>query len=182
MPENPNPRDKMKYIQLVMLPRWFPFKDYAGGEITATMNIDIEKHFDIFTNPDEFDNFENTRLRELERLQKKDWAECSNCKKLKEPEHFVPCYKTCLLCLGMTAEEAIEKFKNKKLAKENGQKCSTCSTNKLFNEFQMKPDGSYMKTCIKCVEKKRKKVPETTPEPLHLPESLSETILPSPNS
>ena len=160
MPENPNPRDKMKYIQLVMLPCWFPFRSYDGGAITSTMNIDIQSLFDRFANPAGFDKFEQNRLEELEKLKYKDWKDCSHCKKLLSSEHFVPCYKICLPCLEMSAEEALEKFKNKKLAKENGQKCSTCCTNKLFNEYQMKPNGSYMKTCISCVERKKKKTPE----------------------
>ena len=168
MPEKPNSRDKMKYIQLVLLPRWFPFRNYDGGEITTQMHLDIENLFERYIDPVKMDEFEATRLEELEKLKKKDWKECKVCQKLLDPEYFVPCYKTCLLCLDMTAEEAIEKFEKKKLAKESGVKCSSCCTIKLLNEFQMKPDGSYMKTCIKCADKKKKK-PEVTPEPEETP-------------
>jgi hypothetical protein len=163
MPEKPNTSDKLKYIQLVMLPRWFPFKNYAGGEITTQMHIDINDLFERFTDPEKMDFFENTRLEELERLKKKDWKECHHCKKLREPEHFVLCYKTCLLCLDMTLEEALKKFEKKKLAKESGVKCSSCCTIKLLNEYEVKPDGTYKKTCVKCVLKKKKQ-PEVTPE------------------
>jgi hypothetical protein len=107
MPEKPNAIDKMKYIQLVLLPRWFPFKNYDGGEISVQMHIEIQDLFERFTDPKKMDEFEDTRLRELERLKKKDWKECKVCQKLREPEHFVSCYKTCLLCLDMTPEEAI---------------------------------------------------------------------------
>ena len=164
MPEKPNSRDKMKYIQLVLLPRWFPFKNYDGGEISAQMHIEINELFERYIDPKKMDEFEDTRLEQLERLKKKDWKDCNHCKKLLDPEHFVPCYKTCLLCLDMTAEEAIEKFESKKLVKENGQKCSSCCTNKFLKEFDKKPDGTYKKTCIKCSDKKKKKAPEVTPE------------------
>ena len=164
MPEKPNSRDKMKYIQLVLLPRWFPFKNYDGGEITTQMHMDIEHLYERFTDPEKFDYFEATRLEELEKLKKIHWKDCSNCKKMREPEHFVSCYKTCLLCLDLTAEEALEKFEKKKLAKESGVKCSSCCTIKLLNEFEIKADGSYKKTCIKCSDKKKKKAPEVTPE------------------
>ena len=70
MPKNPTLIDKMKYIELVMLPRWYPFKDYAGGEVTTTMQLDILHLYERFTDPEKFDFFENTRLEDLEKLKK----------------------------------------------------------------------------------------------------------------
>ena len=163
MPETPTIKDKLKYIQLVMLPRWFPFRDYAGGEVTTTMYLDIQSLYERFTDPEKMDFFEATRLEDLEKLKKKAWKQCKVCKKLREPEHFVSCYKTCLLCLDLTPEEALEKFEKKKVAKDSGLKCSSCCSRKLLNEFVMKPDGTFMKTCIPCRDKKKR--PEVTPEP-----------------
>jgi len=163
MPETPTLMDRLKYIKLVMLPRWYPFKNYDGGEVSTTMYLDVMHLYERFTDPEKFDYFETTRLEELEKSKKKHWKECSHCKQLREPEHFVSCYKTCLLCLDLTPEEAIEKFEKKKLAKDSGLKCSSCCSRKLLNEFVMKPDGTFMKTCLTCRDKK-KRTPETTPE------------------
>jgi hypothetical protein len=163
MPETITIKDKLKYIEMVMLPRWYPFKNYKGGEVSTTMYLDILHLYERFTDPEKFDFFEVTRLEELEKLKKIHWKECKHCKQLREPEHFVSCYKTCLLCLDMTPEEALEKFEKKKLAMDSGLKCSSCCTRKLLNEFDMKPDGTFKKTCISCV-KKKKKAPEVTPE------------------
>ncbi len=175
MPENPNARDKLKYIQMVLLPCYFPFKNYNGGEISVSMHLDIQNLYERFTDPEKMDGFESNRLEHLERLKKKEWKECKVCKKLREPEHFVSCYKTCLVCLDMTSEEALEKFEKKKVAKESGLKCSSCCSLKLLNEFVMKPDGTFMKTCLTCRDKKKKSKPDEPPPP---PPSPSEAQIP----
>jgi len=185
--ETPTIMDKLRYLQLIFIPFYNPVKEYKGGAMPTHIQARILSEFDYQTSPEQIDRTEVARLEREEEAKDKLRKKCSNCGNRRDPEYFVPFYKTCLVegCLGMTAEEATQKFLDKQKKKEDGVKCSTCGINKIQEDFGIKKDGSFKKTCIKCEDRKKKK-PEITPEPpepqpQHLPESLSETILPSPN-
>ena len=70
--------------------------------------------------------------------------------------------------LNANATYTAEAYTNKYIKKAEGVLCSTCNSRKQKEEFSVKKDGNYMKTCITCVNKKKKiKTPETTPESPH---------------
>jgi hypothetical protein len=65
----------------------------------------------------------------------------------------------------MTAEEANAKGEKRERLKNEGIFCSTCKKHKEKEDFKIKGDGSYSKTCTPCLgARKKKKEPETTPE------------------
>jgi hypothetical protein len=181
--ENPNMMDKLRYLQLIFIPFYNPVKEYKGGAMPTHIQARIISEFDYQTTPEQIDRCEVARLERDEEAKDKLRKKCSNCGNRRDPEYFVPFYKTCLVegCLDMTAEEATQKFLDKQKKKEEGIKCSTCGINKIQEDFGIKKDGSYKKTCIKCEDRKKKvKTPEMTPETPPSPVHDSETAHPNP--
>ena len=166
MGENPSIPEKFDFLKKIFDPR-FPSSIHRINREnlhdTNNQRTVISLYNEHIT-PEKIDSMEIGRLSLLEEAKKENQKKCLNCRNIRNKDEFVSYFKTCIYCLEMTVEEANAKGAEEERLKGEGQKCSTCSCRKYLNEFGIKKDGSYAKTCIKCVDKKKKKAPEVTPE------------------
>lgn len=163
MPENPHPNDKLDFLKKIFDLR-FPseLKRITKDNLSDPNNLrHILYLYALHITPEKIDEMEESRQYFLnEENQKK----CLNCSNKRQQDEFVKYWAKCIYCLEMTAEEANAKGEERERLKSEGVLCSTCNSRKFLNEYSIKKDGSHMKTCISCVNKKKKK-PEVTPEP-----------------
>lgn len=168
---DPTINEMLEYV-LKCRPTAFWNKELKRPKYDPTIDKDeLLKLFMKHSDPDEIDSFEVTWQKDQ---KKKNETYCKNCSKFKLNVEF-RFNDTCCLCRNSTIEE--DDVKQEWLS--NSQVCSTCHCRLEFSKFK-KRNESYMKTCIDCVnKKKKKKAPEITPEPPH-PVHDSETEHPNP--
>jgi hypothetical protein len=167
MGENPSLPEKLDFLKKIFDPR-FPntIKKITKENLSDTNNQ--RTVFSLYaeqTTPEKIDAMEVSRLYFLEQAKKENQKKCLNCSNVRNQDEFVKYWKRCIFCLDMTVEEANEKGAERDKKKTEGILCSTCNSRKCKEEFGIKKDGNYSKTCIKCIDKRKKKKPEETPEP-----------------
>jgi hypothetical protein len=165
MGENPQLIDKLDFLKKIFDLR-FPstIKKITRENLCDTNNQrTVMSLYNEQITPEKIDAMEVSRLYFLEQAKKENQKKCLNCSNVRQQDDFVKYWKQCIYCLDMTVEEANEKGAERDKLKSEGVKCSTCKSHKHLNEFSIKKDGNHSKTCIKCIDK-RKKAPEVTPE------------------
>ena len=167
MGENPSLPEKLDFLKKIFDMRYpNTIKKITRENLSDTNNQ--RTVFSLYaeqTTPEKIDKMEVSRLYFLEQAKKENQKKCLNCSNVRQQDEFVKYWKQCIFCLDMTVEEANEKGAERDKLKTEGVKCSTCKSHKHLNEFSIKKDGNHSKTCIICLEARKKKKPEETPEP-----------------
>jgi len=167
MGENPSLPDKLDFLKKIFDMRYpNTIKKITRENLCDTNNQrTVMSLYAEHITPEKIDLMEASRLYLLEQAKKENQKKCLNCSNVRNQDEFVSYWKQCIWCLEMTVEEANEKGAERDKLKSEGVKCSTCKSHKYLNEFSIKKDGNHSKTCIKCIEaRKKKKAPEVTPE------------------
>ena len=174
IPENHYPIDKLDFLKKIFDPRFSPINNITYENLHETHNfLKVKSLYAEHITPEKIDAMEVARLYFLNKTKKKDQKKCLNCSNIRYKDDFVSYWKQCIFCLDMTVEEANEKGAERDKLKTDGVKCSTCNSRKFLNEFSIKKDGNHSKTCNTCLEARKKKKPEVTPEPPAPPPSPS---------
>ena len=167
MPENPSLLEKFDFLKKIFDLRYpSTIKKITRENLNDTNNQrNVHSLYAEHITEECLNRMEISRLYFLEQAKKENQRKCLNCRNIRQQDQFVKYWAQCIFCLDMTAEEANEKGAEKERLKNEGIFCSTCKSHKVKEEFSVKKDGSYAKTCIPCLEaRKKKKAPEVTPE------------------
>jgi len=164
--ENPSLTDKLDFLKKIFDTRFPSMIHRINRENLSDTNNQrtVSSLYNEHITEEALNRMEVSRLYFLEQAKKENQKKCLNCSNMRLKDEFVKYWAKCIWCLEMTVEEANAKGAEEERLKSEGQKCSTCGCRKYLNEFGIKKDGSYMKTCIKCIEARKKKAPEVTPE------------------
>jgi len=166
MPENPRIDEKLNFLKKIFDPRYSTINKITRENLCDSVNQDkIKSLYAEHITPEKINDMETSRLYFLCQAKKENQKKCLNCSNIRRQDEFCSYWAKCIFCLEMTLEEANEKGAEKERLKNEGIFCSTCKSHKAKEEFSVKKDGSYSKTCIPCLEvRRKKKTPEMTPE------------------